>query len=616
MAFDDRIRPVEDLGFAEENIGLGKDTAETTEEAAPPAIDGRIAIQDGKLIVTPPEAGGRWPVIKPGSNVILKVNGQELKDKHIISEDDVILALPADEEAICEVKITVSSTRMQALASFHRQAGKRFQMRDIPESTFAYVTADLTEVVTPPEPTIEAVMEELAKTRVVFGIDQGAIQQLIQGAGTIPVVVAQGQPPTEPIDGMIHYLFTEIAEKDIDPEASRIDLYDRHTIPWVQPRDVLAEKTDPVPGIPGIDVHGNPIRPRNYRNPVLSVGEGVELLDEGRQAVATREGRPILDGKTIKVVPTYLVPKDADASTGHIRFSGDVVVNGDVLDGVEVVSGGLVEVSGLVSHAIVMGQQGVIVRKGVVGGQIRAGGISAECKKILSITGVLVLRLEELLKALQQLQRDPRMQQLNLSDGQVVKQLLEGRFSEIPKRVVELEDSAVASPNLFQEFPQLPTALRSKLMGLGPTSIASRWELQTLISSLQDLALYLEAMQAADADIEVKSLQNAVLEASGKVVINGTGCYYSSITAGKGVKASRGLLRGGRVVANEGNVEFKELGGPGGVTTEVAIAGSGIIVAQTVYPNVTLSIHGESRVFRDVGRRVRAFISEEGELVV
>ena len=131
-----------------------------------------------------------------------------------------------------------------------------------------------------------------------------------------------------------------------------------------------------------MDVYGKQIRPRNYRNPVLSVGEGVELTNEGRQAVAAREGRPVLDGKTIKVIPSFVLPKNADASTGHIRFSGDVVINGDVLDGIEIMAGCLVEIHGLVSHAKVMGQQGVIVRKGVIGGQIRAGGISAECRAV------------------------------------------------------------------------------------------------------------------------------------------------------------------------------------------------------------------------------------------
>lgn len=614
MALGDQAKTKEEHVFEQGMTGQ-KDTLETMEKVTPDPVDGRISIQDGKVTLVPPEAGGRWPTIKAGRNVLVKVNGQEIADQHTLAEGDVVEVSPIDEEAICDVKITVSSTKMQALAALERQAGKRFRVMDVPESTFAYATAGLVDVVAPAEPTIEHVMNKLAEAGIVFGIDSEAVEELIRGSGT-PVVVARGRPPTEPVDGLIKYLFTELSEKDIDPNATRIDLYDRHSIPWVQPGDVLAEKVDPIPGEPGSDVYGKLVRARNYRNPVLSVGEGVELSDEGRRAVASREGRPILDGKTVKVIPTFVVAKNADASTGHIRFSGDVLVNGDVLDRVEVISGGLVEVSGLVSHAKVMGQQGVILRKGVIGGQIRAGGVSAECKKVLSVVRVLILRLEELLKALVQLQRDPRMQELKLPDGQVIKQLLESRFNEIPKRIVELEDYAAASPNLFEDFPQLVPAVRSKLMGLGPTSITSRWELQPLINSLQGLSLYLEAMQAADADIEVRSLQNAVLEASGKVVINGNGCYYSTIMAGKGVKAPRGLLRGGKVVVNEGNVEFKELGGPGGVATEVTIVGSGIIAASTVYPNVTLSIRGESRLFRDVGRRVRAFVNEEGELIV
>ncbi len=597
-----------------------KQTAEVSDdgheqEENPMPKDGRISVQDGKVTVIPPEAGGRWPVIKPGSNVIVKVNGEVIKEKHTLADGEQVEILSADEQPTYEVRVNVSSTKMQAMASIQRHAGKRFKIRDIPEGPFAYIAADLEEIITPSDPTVEDVIAQLAEAKVVFGIDREAIEELIASAGGRPMIVAQGQPPQEPVDGSLQYLFTDLAEKDVDPDASRVDLYDRHTIPWVQPGDVLATRKEPQPGEPGTNVLGGTVRSRNYRNPVLSVGEGAELVDDGRRAVATREGRPILDGKTIKVVPTFLVPQNADASTGHIRFSGDVVVNGDVLDSIEVLSGGLVEISGLVSHAKVMGQKGAIVRKSVIGGRIQAGGVSAECKRILSVVDVLTLRLNELLKALQQLQRDPRMQQLKLADGQIIHQLLESRFNEIPKHVIELEDHAARSVEIFQFFPELIPTLRSRLIGLGPTG-TSRWELQSLVHSLENFALHLEAMQAVDADIEVRSLQNATIEASGKVMVNGTGCYYSTIIAGKGVKAPRGLLRGGKVVVNEGNVEFKELGGPGGVATEVVIVNGGVIVAQTVHPNVSISIRGETRVFRDPQRRLRAYINEEGELVV
>ena len=632
VALRDRVRTRKQSVWEEEHISREQVIAENvsvpleqenvqaaldeTPIASQPPMDGRISITDGKVSIIPPEAGGRWPVIRPGNNVIVRVNGEIIEDKHTLAPDEVVEVLPANEEATFDIKVSISSTKMQAVASVHRQAGKRFQVSDVPEGQFARATAELAEVIDPPDPSVQDVMDKLAEAGVVFGIQLSAVHELIQSQSTRTMVVAQGQAPSEPVDGVIKYLFTELSEVDVDHTATRIDLYDRHAIPWVQPRDVLAEKQDAMPGVPGTDVLGGSVRPRNYRNPVLSVGEGVELLDEGRKAVATRDGRPILDGKTIKVVPTFVVPQNADASTGHVRFSGDVVINGDVLDRVEVVSGGLVEISGLVSHAKIMGQQGVIIQKSVIGGQVEAGGIAAECKRSLSVVSALTLRLEELLKAVQQLQRDPRMQQLKLTDGQLVQQLLEGKFSEIPKQIVELEEYAAGSLTLFQDFAQLLPALRSKLIGLGPTGIASRWELQSLLDSLQGLALHLEAMQAVEADIEVKSLQNATIAASGKVIINGTGCYYSTILAGKGVKAPRGLLRGGKVVVNEGNVEFKELGGPGGVATEVTVVDGGVISAEIVHPNVTISIRGEMRVFRDPQRRARAFLNEEGELVV
>ncbi len=613
-AYDGRTR-LDDSPF-DHSAAEGEKGLDTGSGQAAAAVDGRISIEDGRVTVIPPTGGGSWPSIKPDKNVLVKVNGVEVKDRYTLSPGDVVEVLPVDQEPVCDIEITVDEYKMRAFAAVRRKVGRKFRIRDLPETTFGVVTAEQVEIVNPPEPTVEMVMEKLKEAGIVYGIDAEAVETLVAERQSLPTLVAQGRPPVDPVDGSLKFYFTEIGERDIDPNATRVDLYDRISIPWVEPGTLLAEKIDPVPGQPGMDVYGKQIRPRNYRNPVLSVGEGVELTNEGRQAVAAREGRPVLDGKTIKVIPSFVLPKNADASTGHIRFSGDVVINGDVLDGIEIMAGGLVEIHGLVSHAKVMGQQGVIVRKGVIGGQIRAGGISAECRAVLSVVQVLTTQLEGLLRAFRQLYRDPRIQEAKIPEGQIIKQLLEGKFKEIPKQIAVLEDHAASSPNLFEDFSHLVPALRKKLVGLGPASIGSIRELQPLLKSLQDLALYLEAMQAADADIEVKSLQNAFLEASGKVIINGAGCYHSTITAGKGVKAPLGLLRGGQVTVHEGNVEFKELGGPGGVTTEVTIVAKGTIIAQKVYPNVTLSIAGEKRVVRDPIRHIRAFVNEEGQLVM
>ena len=501
MAWQDEVEAIgmsgleENRGDREQSGGNGE-TSQGPEANDVPLKDGRIAIADGIVTVTPPEDGGRWPIIRPGKNVQLSVNGEIIEEAHTLGPDDVVDMKPLDEKPSAEIHVSVSSTKMQATASIQRHAGKRFQIFDLPGQPYARISAELAEIVDPPDVSVQEILDKLTEAGVVFGIKEAEVQDLAANPSPQPKVVAEGMPPTEPEDGVIRFLFTEIAEVDIDYTASRIDLYDRHAISWVQPRDVLAEKIEPVPGKPGTDVFGNAIRPRNYRNPVLSAGEGVEIIKDGQRAVATHEGRPILDGKTLKVVPTFIVSGNADAGTGHVRFSGDVVISGDVLDRVEVASGGLVEVSGLVSHAKVHGQQGVIVEKSVIGGQIEAGGMAAACKRNLSVVNSLIPKLGGLIQAVQQLQGDVRMQQLRLTDGQVVQRLLESKFSTIPKYIEELDRNMSESAALFEDFASLLPTLRSKLLGLGPVGIGSRWELRALLDSLRELALHLEAMQA------------------------------------------------------------------------------------------------------------------------
>lgn len=600
----------------EERIADSDDRDKGSEAVTPVPVDGLIVIKDGKLQVIPPEHGGRWPTVRVGANVIVRINGEEIEGEHTLAPGEVLEVLPANREPVCDIQVTVTADKMKALASVQCRAGSRFRLRDVPPGNFALLAADLEQVVMPSRPTEADVLAALEKARVSYGIDPAAVKQLIENDNPGPVVVARGDPPTEPVDAVIKYRFTEISEKDIDPDTTRVDLYDRYQITWVRTREVLAEKIPPQPGRPGKNVLGGVVPPRKFKDRVISVGEGAEVIDNGLRAVATREGRPVLVGKTIKVIPTFVVPRNADAGTGHIQFAGDVIIKGDVLDRVKVQADGVVEVMGLVSRALVAGEQGVIVRKGVIGGQLRAGGISAEAKKILSVLTFLNRELTNLVKAARQVQRDPRIQQLELPIGQIIKQLLETRFTAIARWIVQLEDYAAQSSHLGENFALILPSLRHRLTGLGPTGITSLQELEPLLQAVHDLTLHLEAMQSPDADIEVGSLQNAVLEAGGKVTILGRGCYYSTIVAGKSVKASRSSMRGGKVVVSEGDIEFRELGGPSGVLTEVSITGVGIIRAKIAYPNVVISIRGEKRTLRDIHRPVRAYLNEEGELVI
>ena len=206
------------------------------------------------------------------------------------------------------------------------------------------------------------------------------------------------------------------------------------------------------------------------------------------------------------------------------------------------------------------------------------------------------------------------MQQLKLADGQIIHQLLESRFNEIPKHVIELEDHAARSVEIFQ-FSRTNTDAKEQADWLGPNG---HFPMGAAIPSPLLGELCLAPRSYAGSRCRHRSQKPA--ECNNRSQWQGNGQRNRLLLfhhhCRQGSKGTRGLLRGGKVVVNEGNVEFRELGGPGGVATEVVIVNGGVIVAQTVHPNVSISIRGETRVFRDPQRRLRAYINEEGELVV
>ncbi|HEY8486355.1 MAG TPA: hypothetical protein VIL11_03080, partial [Limnochordales bacterium] len=122
--------------------------------------------------------------------------------------------------------------------------------------------------------------------------------------------------------------------------------------------------------------------------------------------------------------------------------------------------------------------------------------------------------------------------------------------------------------------------------------------------------------QGQDGDVVALSVQNATVEASGRIILYGAGAFNSNLTAGKGVEAPRGVIRGGQVTVSEGDVTVKELGGPSAVHTSVSILRRGRIAAQLVYPNVTIAIGGQKQAFSDGARLLRARLGPDGRLVV
>ncbi len=254
--------------------------------------------------------------------------------------------------------------------------------------------------IVPPEPggrhiTREQVLEELARHKIVFGIDHEAIDRLVEMAekgfpmAREGIVVAEGRRPVDGEDGAIihHELLQTPAGYPRLTKDGRADFFDLNLVRNVTKDTVLATKKPPTRGEPGTDVYGRPVRARDGREVRLRAGPGTRLSPDGQSVIATVEGHAsISHSGEVTVSPIFTVPGDVGYGSGNIDFVGTVVVQGDVTQGFSVKAGQNVEVHGGIMGGTVEAGGDVLVRYGIVGGgrgRVKAGG-KVRCRFIES----------------------------------------------------------------------------------------------------------------------------------------------------------------------------------------------------------------------------------------
>ena len=355
------------------------------------------------------------------------------------------------------------------------------------------------------------------------------------------------------------------------------------------------------------------------RNWLSGQGSGAYLSEDGLEVRAEVSGRPVAEGNVVRVMPIFDHPGDADVSTGHIKFEGDIHIQGQVREGIQVTAGGALEVRGLVSNAKLTANLDSTLHSLLIGSEVRVGGRMSEIAALLPFVNEVSGYLEEFMKALWQLDNSAAVKESfakGLPYGLLVKQLLESRFNgllklvpEIPRRLMPLSDIAGINTNVGFELVQI-------LQGTGPLHIRSSAEVNGKYQRWRELEQEVAGYSTEPHHLTVKGIENSRVWVSGNLIITGFGSYNSKIEAGGDVIASRGVMRGGQISSAQGSVEFKELGSKSGVTTVISVGGKGQVKALVVHPGVILSIGGERRIIREFTRNLRARLDSEGQLQV
>ena len=147
-------------------------------------------------------------------------------------------------------------------------------------------------------------------------------------------LIATGTEPTQGKDGYFE-LFVDTGEDDIEleeDEKGRVNFKNIQAFTNVQPGQLIGTIYPPEQGTPGKTITGLLIPAPLGRPAKLTAGDGVEIRNNGTEAVATQAGRVTFEKDVLAISEEFVVSGDVDLKVGHINFNGFVDIKGDVLD--------------------------------------------------------------------------------------------------------------------------------------------------------------------------------------------------------------------------------------------------------------------------------------------
>lgn len=229
-----------------------------------------------------------------------------------------------------------------------------------------------------------AIGVELAKAKVLHGIDQEAVRRLAASAGgQSEFVVARGTPPIRGEDGVL--LPSEMLQTPSGyprlREDGTADFFELNMVRNVAEGAVLVTRAPATRGTPGTDVLGRTLAAIDGQEARLYPGAGTKLSSDGQGILAAVAGHAVMsDRGEVSVTPIFTVRGDVDFGTGNIDFVGTVVILGDLQSGFTVKAGQKVEIHGGVMGGSVEAGGEVVVRCGILAGSRVQAGANLSCR--------------------------------------------------------------------------------------------------------------------------------------------------------------------------------------------------------------------------------------------
>lgn len=222
------------------------------------------------------------------------------------------------------------------------------------------------------------VLRALAEAKVIKGINKLALKKVLAvskelGPGeSFTQPVAQGTAPEAGADTQFIPQVPDVNQQVLAPQESnaktgKVDMRNLGETITVEEGEPLMKRIPATQGRPGFTVLGEAIPAKPGQDSQLKAGKG-SAIDSGdpNLLIATQPGMPMLKNNSVDVDPALCLSK-VDATTGHVKFKGSVVISGNVEPSMVVRATGSVTIGGFIESADVQAQEDIIVGQGIIG---------------------------------------------------------------------------------------------------------------------------------------------------------------------------------------------------------------------------------------------------------
>ncbi|MDB5054983.1 MAG: hypothetical protein JWM44_3033 [Bacilli bacterium] len=524
--------------------------------------DGSVIVERNKIIVNNPVGMGLVAIVTPIPPLVLYVNGIIVTGETPVRANDEIKWSMVNEQLFT---LSVSEDRMQAIFKIHARERYEWRLKDVEKSNRIFLEAIEQFDTVIDSISFPVIMDSIKDMGIDRNLNYSVIYQEHQEFTGKPIVFAVGKPPKPGIDARLEFYFSEEVENVYMEVSGVVDYRDHLHIPTVKAGEIIGRKFFLVEGKPGYDVFGAIIQPNHPKDISIIAEDNVQIDGQGR-IIALKEGRPRITGTTVKFVEistVYVIAGNVDMGTGHIVFSGDIVVYGDVTENMIIESLGNVYVQGNVFGATITATGSIIIKGNIMNSRLYSGYFGVIYNRLFHATSQLLIQMRLLTEAAQTLMARIAEKEQQVNPGRIMLLLLESKFTDIPKTIKEILTVIANIQNIEREsLVDLKDKLECFLYPLKLVEIDSLDVFIYIQKLLEETYQSINRMQETPSKIDIQQCHLSELKSNGDILIRREGVLKSDLYCKNNIVfyEDRSVCRGSRLEAG-GIISAMNVGG-------------------------------------------------------